>query len=191
VRRCEIRQVPAHVTDHVEDKERLTFAQEKTWNEFVAATGANVPCDLVSIRTVFAEALRISHQIDLPISNDIRAFRGLLKDRLLDWAAERKAAGLDLDATLVIICRYEDVSIARNAIHTTFYEDKDVNGAFRGANITGSVRSAPPQESVAGFTFIVGDGDAEERLNLGWSIQQRESHEEARSAPPWWQFWRK
>ena len=160
------------------EKGRLTFAQEKTWNEFVAATGVQIPCELDSITSVFAEALRISHQLEVQAPNNFSTgsvtFCGLLKELLLHWAGDRNAVGLDLNASLIVSCRYEDISDVRNAIHMTFYEDKDVHAVFLGANITGSVRSAPPNESVSGFTFIVSDGDAEERLSLGWSIQKRE-----------------
>ena len=170
------------------EKGRLTYAQEQTWNEFIAATGASVPCKLESITAALVEALQISHKLELTIADAPGArsqFPGILKDKLLQWASDRKAAGLDLDASLVVFCRHDDVGEVRQAIHDVFYQDNDLNKVFLGATISGSVSSPPPDEGTATLIFMVGDS-ASEPLSLGWSIQRR-----GEQPPRWWQFWRR
>jgi hypothetical protein len=172
-------------------KGRLTYAQEKTWNEFMAAKGLGIPCQFEAVCSALAESLAISHEIEMTAPDALDQFSARFKERLLRWAEQRKGVGLDLDASLAITCRHEDARSVRDAIQTTFFKDNDVHGRFLGANITGSVRSLPPDESVLGFAFIVSTGDAADCSALGWSIQPREQRAEPGPAPRWWQFWRR
>jgi hypothetical protein len=168
---------------------RLVFWQESVWARFCEEKQVSLPQTYEDVAKIFASVSEVGPEFEYVFPEqrpDQRLNADGLRDAMLQWAAKRRAAGLDLEAVLTLRVRHEVHTQVADLVEGLLLNDPPINSMFRDSTV--SVLIKPPGEDVPGkgMTIRVDDlatrGDAGS-TSLRWGIAERQRPK------PWWKFW--